>query len=208
MLRVALADGHRILRDALTLVLEGAGDLVVVGSYGTGQRLVESAAEATPDVVVLEARLPDGSGFEYAEIIKHSLPDVSIIILTSSHSDADLAVALEAGVDGYLYKECSAEEFLRAVRGAGRTGFFASPRAAEHMRDMATHGGDGLLTPRELEVLFALRDGLTTDEMGEKLFLSASTVKTHLGNIYRKLGARNRVEAMREAERRGIIPED
>lgn len=205
MTRVVLTDGHRILRDALAEVMDRATDLAVVGRYGNGKQLLSALAEDAPDVVVLEARLPDGSGLELVADIHREVSDARVVVLTASHSDSNLALALEVGVDGYLYKECSVEELLRAVRGVGRSGFFASPKAAEHMKNMALHAGNGLFTIRELEVLEALRDGLTTDEIAERLYLSASTVRTHLGGIYRKLQARNRVEAIREAQRRGFL---
>ena len=156
-------------------------------------------------MVITAAHLPDGPGAELVRLIKRERPEVKALILTYSHAEADLVLALDAGVDGYLCKECSADELLRAIEEAFAGRFYVSPCVAHHMRSMATGPLDDTLTTREIEVLLALKDGLTTEEIATRLMLSASTVKTHLGSIYRKFEVRNRVEAVREGTQRGII---
>jgi DNA-binding NarL/FixJ family response regulator len=126
-------------------------------------------------------------------------------VLTSSHAEADLVRALDAGVDGYLCKECSVADLVRALREVYEGGFYAGPWAAGAMRTRSTASAGATLTSREIEVLCSLQCGHTTEEIAAQLLLSPSSVKTHLGNIYRKLDARNRVEALHEATRRGII---
>lgn len=206
MTRIVLADGHEVFRDGLKLCLERADGNSVVGSFGDGASLVSSLSAITPDVIVLEMQMPDGTGAEWITKIKRSRPEVKIVVLTGSHSDADLLLGLEAGVDGFLFKEDSAERVLVALREVLRDNVYVSPLAARRMRDYALGQGDDLLTPRELEVLVAMHEGLTTEQIAHRLCVSDSTVKTHLAGIYRKLGVHNRVCASREAERRGIVP--
>ena len=207
MIRVCIVDDHQVVRDGIESVLERAEDLEVAGSYATGQALMDDLAGLSPDVVVMDMGLPDGTGAAWAEAAKRDLPAVRVVILTGLHSHDKLVLALDAGVDGFLYKESSGQDLLSAIREVAKGGFYASPEAARKMRDMTTGSAASSLTPREVEVLVALRDGLTTDEMARQLLLSASTVKTHLASIYRKLSARNRVEAIREAAKQGVIGE-
>ncbi|MDZ4178139.1 MAG: response regulator transcription factor [Coriobacteriia bacterium] len=205
-IRVVLADSHEMVRDALCCVLGHAASIGVVGAYSLGQTLVDGLPDSLPDVVIMEAQLPDGAGSSWLPQIRRLAPDAHVIIVAGTRCDGELLLALESGVEGFLFKEDSVESLVAAVSAVMGGQFFASPRAASVMRDLAL-GGDGLaLTSREVEVLLALHDGLTTGEIARKLFLSTSTVKTHIGGIYRKLDVRNRVEATREAERRGIIP--
>jgi DNA-binding NarL/FixJ family response regulator len=205
--RVVLADGHQVVRDGLRSVLERATGVVVVGSHSEGGSLIEALRVSAPDVVVMEAQLPDGDGVSWPTRVKREFPSVRLIVLTGSHCDAELLLALEAGVDGFLYKEDPAESVVSAVREVGSGNFYVSPLAARRMRDLTMHVDENALTARELEVLVPLHEGLTTEEIAQRLCISVSTVKTHLGGIYRKLNARNRVEASREAERRGIVSE-
>ncbi len=207
MIRVAIVDDHQVVRDGMESVLERVEDIEVVGSFEAGQPFMDAMADLSPDVVVMDMGLPDGLGSAWAGKAKGAMPELRVLVLTGFHSDDKLVLALDAGVDGFMYKESSGEELVNAVREVAKGGFFLSPEAARKMRDLTTGPKATSLTPRETEVLVALRDGLTTDEMANGLLLSASTVKTHLASIYRKLEARNRVEAVREAIKRGIIGE-
>ncbi len=206
MARVTLVDAHTVMRDGLQACLERESDLTVAGSYECGADLVNATGDQPPDVVVMEAKLPDGTGAEWTTRVKREHPDTRVVILTGCHTDAELLLALEAGADGFLYKEDSAERVLAAIREVLRGNMYVSPLAARRMRDLAVNDAEDALSPRELEVLVALHDGLTTDEVARKLCISESTVKTHVAGIYRKLDAHNRIGASREAERRGILP--
>lgn len=207
MARVTLVDAHAVMRDGLRALLDREPDLIVAGSYECGTDLADAAGDP-PDIVVMEARLPDGTGAEFTALLKREHPDVRVVILTGCHADAELLLALEAGVDGFLYKEDPAERVVVAIREVLRGNMYVSPLAARRMRDLALSEIDDALSPRELEVLVALHDGLSTDRIARKLCVSDSTVKTHIAGIYRKLNAHNRVGASREAERRGILPSD
>lgn len=205
MIRVVLADSQLVVREGLISIMQDAPDLIVVGSFGAGAELIDGLPACSPDAVIIETRLPDGIGTMWVQHIRKVAPEARVIVLTGSHADADLVLALEAGVDGYLSKDDSADDLLMAIRDAHADNFHVSPAAARQIRDLAVGSDSNALSPRELDVLVELKSGLTTSEIASKLCLSASTVKTHLGSIYRKLGARNRVEAMQLAERRGIV---
>jgi DNA-binding NarL/FixJ family response regulator len=193
------------LREGLESVFRQTTDIEVVGSFSDGHSLFDALDSLGPDLVIVAAHLPDGPGAEWVRMVKRESPETKALILTFSHAEADLILSLEAGVDGYLCKECSTEELLSAMRDACMDRFHISPCVACHMRNMAVGPVGDTLTTREIEVLIALKDGLTTDEIGTRLMLSASTVKTHLGNIYRKFEVRNRVEAVKTAAERGLI---
>ncbi len=209
MIHVALADPQSVTRDGLRLVIEREDGLWVGGTFSTGERLCSACESGSPpDVLIIESQLPDGTGAEWTARIKRSHPSIRVVILTSSHADSDLLLSLEAGVDGFLYKEDSAESVVRAVREVLRGNLFISPLAARRMRDLTLNESGDALSSRELEVLVALHDGLNTEEIGQRLCIAESTVKTHITGIYRKLGAHNRVGASREAERRGLVSPD
>lgn len=206
-MRVAVVDDHQVVREGLVSVLVQAEDIDVVGSFSKGQDLIDALPALGAELVVMDMRLPDGLGSSWAEEIKRTSPDVKVIILTGFHSDAKLILALEAGADGFMYKESSGEDLMHAIREVAAGNFYISPDAARKLRDLRMQGSGESVTTREAEVLIALQNGLTTDEIARELRLSASTVKTHLSSIFRKLGARNRIEALREAVKRGILGE-
>lgn len=208
MIRVALTDPHQTMRDGLQAVIEAAGDLMVDGSFGDGLTLVEQLKLHRPDVVITEAELPDCGGAELIARIKREWPEVRVVMLTGSHADAELLLALEAGADAFVYKEEPAERVLIAIHETLQGNAYVCPLAARRMRDLTLADEHGTLSPRELEVLRSMHDGLTTREIAERLCISESTVKTHVAGIYRKLDAHNRLSANREAERRGILSPD
>jgi DNA-binding NarL/FixJ family response regulator len=208
VIKVAIVDDHQLVREGLVSVLEGVSDIEVVGSYPAGQDLIDALPESRPDVVVMDMRLPDGLGSMWTEAVKRLAPDVKVLVLTGFHSDDKLMLALDADADGFMYKESSKDELIQAVHDVARGDFYVSPEAARKLRDLSMPSAGTTITPREAGVLIALRDGLTTEEIAGRLLLSTSTVKTHLSSVFRKLGVRNRVEAVREAIQRGIVSGD
>ena len=208
MIGVALVDPHQMMRDGLQAIIGADDDLVVDGSFDDGLTLIESLKLDPPDVVVTESELPDRAGSELIARIKRDWPDVRVITCTGSHAEAGLLLALEAGTDAFVYKEEPGERLLVAIHEVLQGNAYVCPLAARRMRDLALSQDDDALSPRELEVLVAMHDGLTTTGIAKRLCVSESTVKTHIAAVYRKLDAHSRLGASREAERRGILPQD
>jgi len=206
---VVLVDDHELIRQGLRRAFERAGDFVVVGeaaSVGEGAVVV---AREQPDVLVTDVRLPDGSGIDLAATVRAGAPSIGIVVLTMYSGDEHLLGALEAGASAFINKDSPSDDVVAAARHA-----VASPRsfAAEDLagaiqRRLSTPKGPAL-SPRETEVLHLLAEGLSASLIGRRLFISESTIKTHIGKIYDKLGATNRAQAVMIAVRSGLVRSD
>lgn len=214
-IRLLLADDHRMLRESLRRTIEGHG-IEVVGEAADGQRAVELAIELRPDVVVMDVTMPVLDGIEAARLVVERAPGTRVVMLTM-HGDTDvLSAAMKAGAVGYLVKDCSTEELVRAIRLAADENtalsselagsLLAEARSIEgRLSHPSGHRADQLVSPREEEVLQLIADGLTVPEVAARLFISAKTVKNHLASIYDKLDSRDRTQAVLRAVRLGII---
>jgi DNA-binding NarL/FixJ family response regulator len=212
--RILIVEDHRVLADGLELRLEREDDLEVVGvaqSVADGVRL---AAEQTPDVVLMDYHLPDGTGADAARRILAARGGVAIVMLTAESSDLAIAAAIESGASGYLPKTLAADRVVDAVRraAAGETVLpagmlsraLAAARGAAERRARAVEAAADL-TPRELEVLRLLGEGLDNRALAERLGVAYSTVRTHVENVMGKLGARSRLEAVAKAAEQGLL---
>jgi DNA-binding NarL/FixJ family response regulator len=209
-LRVMLVDDHALVRAAVRQALM-APDIEIVGECATGEEALVLAPELRPDIVLLDVDMPGMSGVHVVRELAPRLPGTKIIMLTVSDRDRDILEAMRSGATGYMTKDVGPEALQRAVRGAA-AGDLAMPRrlaarvvaefSASARRAPTASEGDGLaaLSPREIEVLRSLRDGLTDREIAGALGLSTRTVETHVANILRKLDVRNRAEAARRAD--------
>jgi DNA-binding NarL/FixJ family response regulator len=211
VVRVLLADDHRMLREGLRRTFEDNG-LEVVGEADDGAEAVRLALETTPDVVVMDVTMPNVDGVEATRQLRAQWPEARIGILTM-HSDQDIvANAIRAGASGYLTKDCSSEELVGAIRAVASGETVLSPGLAGAMlQEVQKLGRAGqpaaepLITKREEEVLQLIADGLSTQEVAEALYISLKTVKNHLASIYQKLDSRDRTQAVVRAVRMGII---
>ncbi len=204
-IRVMLVDDHAMVRSAVRQALT-APDVEVVGEAMTAEDALINAPRLRPEVMLLDIDLPGMSGVDLVRELAPRLPDTKIVMLTVSTSRRNLIDALRFGAVGYLTKDLNGDALLRAIRGL-RMGDLPMSRAhaAEALEHFARHGrtlsGDegplGSLSSREREVLRLLSDGLTDREIGQALGISPRTVETHVGNVLRKLGVRNRAEAAR-----------
>lgn len=205
--RVMLVDDHGFVRSAIVQALDGP-ELVVVAQASTAEEAFERALEVRPDILLVDIDLPGASGLNLLRDLAPRLPDTRIVLLTVSTDQRDVTEAMRLGAAGYLTKDMNPDALLRAVRGV-LNGDLAMPRrlAAATMRELAdaarrrpgegrTEGGSSL-TAREDEILRMLADGLTDREIGTALSISTRTVESHVGNILRKLDARNRADAAR-----------
>jgi two-component system, NarL family, response regulator DegU len=210
--RLLLVDDHTLLRQGLRRAVEEAG-FDVVGEAGDGQEALHLAVMLRPDLVLMDVTMPVLDGIEATRRLRQSVPEARVVILTMHGEEETVDQALRAGAVAYLLKDCSTDqvaETLRAV-AAGDTDLSADlarsllaelpgPLDPGPMASVATS-----LSSREVEVLQMFADGCSTVEVGKQLYISAKTVKNHLGSIYEKLDARDRTQAVLTAVRMGII---
>jgi len=191
-----LVDDHEMVRSGVKLMLSHYGDLEIVGEAGTGNDALREIRATRPRVVLLDLQLPDMPGLE---VLAHlvDLPAPPAVLVLTVHDDDDLVVgAARAGARGYVLKHTSHEELAQAVRSVAAGGHYFGTDVVgalvDHDRRTAERPE---LTDRERDVLRLLAAGLPNREIGQRLYLSPETVKTHLGNIYRKLGVDGRTQA-------------
>lgn len=204
-LRVMLVDDHALVRAAVRQAIDG-GDVELVAEAASAEDAFALALSVRPDVLLLDIDLPGMSGLQMVEELAPRLPETRIVMLTVSDSERDMLEAIGRGAAGYLTKDLSPEALKRALRGTQRGELAMSrrfaARAVRHFADLArrsrvaTSGGnlDGL-SPREIDVLRMLAEGLTDREIAEALIISTRTVETHVSNVLHKLNVRNRAEA-------------
>ncbi len=203
MIRVLVVDDHPVVRSGLVGLLGSESDLEVVGEAENGRQGVDLAASLTPDVVLMDLRMPvlDGASAT-AEITAAGTSRV--LVLTTYDTDGDILRAVEAGATGYLLKDTPRDQLLAAVRAAARgETVLAPPLAAKLMRQV--RGGDQM-TPRELEVLALVARGMSNPDIARELFIGEATVKSHLLHVFDKLGVSDRTAAVTQALERGLLP--
>lgn len=205
---VILIDDHELIRQGLRRAFERDPDFEVLGEAGSGNEARELVQGLSPDVVIVDVRLPDINGLELAKELRGGNPRLGIVILTMYSGDEQLFGALEAGASAFVAKDAPAEDIVAAARHAA-----VSPRAftasdlADAMRRRLEPSGPRL-SPRENDVITRLAMGLSVAEISGELFISESTTKTHISKIYEKLGANNRAQALMTALRLGLIKQE
>ncbi|HEX5017106.1 MAG TPA: response regulator transcription factor [Actinomycetes bacterium] len=215
-IRVLVVDDHALFRRGLEMVLAQEDDIEVVGEAGDAVAAVDRAAELLPDVVLLDVRMPKGSGIEACVQIKEVAPSARIIMLTISDEEADLYEAIKAGATGYLLKEISIDEVASAVRAVYDGQSLISPAMASKLLTefalMAKRSNERTeqlptprLTERELEVLKLVARGLNNRDIARELYISENTVKNHIRNILEKLQLHSRMEAVVYAVREKLL---
>ena len=211
-IRVLLVDDHQLLTGALSQMLALERDIEIVGVAGTVAEARTMARERL-DVVLMDYRLPDGTGAEATRAIKSRWPTARIVMLTALNDDETILESIQAGADGYLTKDRAVEDVVSAVRAA-HAGETLLPRSvimgiAQRVAAAREHGGERRhvepLTPRELEVLRALTEGLSTPEICERLFIAPNTLRTHVQNIMGKLRVHSKLEAVAFALRHRLV---
>jgi DNA-binding NarL/FixJ family response regulator len=210
-IRVLLVDDHEVVRLGLRVLLNAESDMRVIGEAGTVRDALDATLRERPDVVLLDVRLPDGSGVDACRAIRAALPAVQVIILTS-FADPDLVVsAIDAGAAGYVLKQLDTSELLKAVRAVASGDAVLDPavtrgilsRVKESAQDQKARAFADL-SEREIGVLALVAEGKTNAEIGAALYLSEKTVRNHVSTILAKLGVTNRIEAATYAVRHGI----
>jgi DNA-binding NarL/FixJ family response regulator len=205
--RLLLVDDHTLLRQGLRRAVEEAG-FDVVGEAGDGEEALRLAIELKPDLVLMDVTMPVLDGIEATRRLRHSCPEARVVILTMHGEEETVARALRAGALAYLLKDCSTDQVAETLRAVASGDTDLSADLARSM--LAELPGPEptvatSLSSREAEVLQMFADGCSTVEVGERLYISAKTVKNHLASIYEKLDARDRTQAVLTAVRMGII---
>lgn len=208
MIRILVVDDHPVVREGLIAILGDDPEVAVCGEAGTAAEAIAEAERLRPDVVVLDVRMPGASGVEVCADLAARLPATRVVMLTSFPNDGVMVNAFSAGAHGFVLKESEPAVIRQAVRTVAEGATFADPKVAGKLVALATRGrrakGPFDLTLQEMRVLELLPRGLTNHEIGDRLGIGENTVKTHLRNLMRKLGARDRVEAAAIALREGL----
>jgi DNA-binding NarL/FixJ family response regulator len=197
-LKVLIADDHPLVLQGIRRTLEESEGIEVVGEARSGDELLALIGRRSPDLVLLDLRMPGSDGLECIAEIKRLWPDVKTVALSACEDRASIDAALLAGASAYMVKSVSPLDIPAVLRQASAGAVYHTPAAAPARQDEPLPQGPNL-TPRETAILKAISDGLTTKAISQDLWLSEHTVKFHLTNIYRKLGVSNRSAAVRYA---------
>ncbi len=201
-IRILIVDDHPVVREGLVALIERREDMTVVGEANNGREAIELFRRFTPDVTLLDLRMPEVDGVTAITGIRELAPTARIIVLTTYDSDEDIYRGLRAGAKAYLLKDTPPQELLDTIRAvhAGQTRI--PPEVAAKLAERMT-GPE--LTNRELDVLRLLMAGKSNKQVAAALFISEGTVKTHVNNILGKLGASDRTQAVTTALKRGLV---
>ena len=211
IIRILIADDHTLVRESLVGLLQGDGDVQVVGQAADGVETVEKAIALRPDVVITDISMPRLNGIEVVRRLHDALPDTRVLVLTMHQEDEYVLQAVRVGAAGYMVKDCAASELLIAVRNLHAGLGYFGPQAAKALAAQLQHPernlGDpyGQLTPREREVFHLIAEGLTTKEIAKRLGISTKTGENHRARVLAKLDVRNSAELVRYALRMGLL---
>jgi DNA-binding NarL/FixJ family response regulator len=201
-IRILVVDDHHVVRQGLIALLKTVPEISVVAEGSDGEQAIELFRKHSPDVTIMDLRMPKKSGVEAITEIRREVPGARVIVLTTFDGDEDIYRALQAGAKGYLLKDMFGEELIEAIRtvhaGKQRIPAAVAQRLAERMIGPS-------LTSRELEVLKCIVAGQSNRDIGLQLSISEATVKTHINNILGKLGVADRTQAATTALQRGIV---
>ena len=214
-IRVLVVDDHALFRRGLEMVLAQEPDIEVVGEASDGAEALAKAMDTTPDIVLMDVRMPKRGGIDACTAIKDAVPSTNVIMLTISDEEADLYDAIKAGATGYLLKEISIEEVASAIRAVYGGQSLISPSMASKLlsefASMIKRTDDRQqvpaprLTDREMEVLKLVAKGMNNRDIAKQLFISENTVKNHIRNILEKLQLHSRMEAVVYAVREKLL---
>ena len=216
MVKVLIADDQALVRTGFRMILDAEDDIEVTGEAADGAEAVTLASAGRPDVILMDVRMPNMDGIEATRLIvdKNDDDPIRVLILTTFDLDEYVYDALRAGASGFLLKDAPPEELVRGVRVLARGDALIAPSVTRRLieeiskrpsRDVAPSAALESLTQRELEVLEHIARGLSNHEIAEELFVSDTTVKTHVGRVLMKLGLRDRVQAVVLAYESGVV---
>ena len=201
-MRLLIIDDHQVVREGIAQIARREG-IEIVGEAANKEEAIALIASTTPDVITVDLSLPDGSGLEIVRFARRNDQHIGIVVISILDDDSNLIACMNAGASGFVSKTSDLNEILNAIYSAKRAPLSFTSKGL--VRAVNSRAFRGTLTTRELEILAKLPSGLSGEELAGELFITESTLKTHLGSIYRKLQVRNRSGAVLEAKRRGLI---
>ena len=215
-IKILLADDHTIVRQGLARLLEDQPDLRVVGEATDGRMALEKATALKPDIVIMDIAMPLMNGIEAAKRIRKQLPETKILILSMYSHEHYIHQLLETGISGYLLKDSSGRDIINAIKAAMKGETFLSPSISKKVVEsyLSPRKSSSMeerykqLSNREREVFQLIAEGHSTKRIGEMLYVSVSTVKSHKGNIMEKLGVSNPIRLVHFAIQLGLVDPD
>lgn len=207
-MRLAIVDNDHILCESLRQILAGESGMSVAGAFNSGEKALKALGGMAPDIVILDLDLPDMRGHEFIKRLKAGMPKTDVLAYTALDDRNSVFSALKAGATGYLLKPTRPREFVEAVNSIYEGGAPLSPRIARMVIMEIHEQGENCrecLSRRQAEVLGGMEMGLTYREIAKSLEISPYTVRTHIKNIYEKLGAKSKSEAIRIAKKEGVL---
>lgn len=203
-LRVLVIDDHAIVREGLRRLISKDDELRIVGEAASKNEAIAQISHHNPDVIVVDLHLPDGSGLEVIAWARSLSQSLGIVVLTMSNMPEHVLASMQSGASAHVDKTAPINEVLHAIKlSADKPLTFTARKLTEAIA--AKNKGLGL-TPREIEILEKLPSGDTIAQLARQAFVTESTIKTHLSAIYKKLGAENRVQAINNARKYGLLP--
>jgi RNA polymerase sigma factor (sigma-70 family) len=205
--RVLIVEDHQVVADGLAALINDQRDMVVVGQAGTVTEAISRAAELSPDIVLMDFRLTDGTGADAGLGIRQVRPETKLIFLTREDSDAARFAAIEAGASAFIHKSKAASEVVEAIRTVAGGGTLFTPRAISALINKRREVESQLerLTAREKEVLRLMAEGMPSREIASKLGISYTTVRTHIRSLGSKLGVHSKLEAIIKARELALV---
>jgi DNA-binding NarL/FixJ family response regulator len=208
-IRILITDDHYVVREGLAAMLSREDYIDVVGEAENGAAAIRKADELTPDIILMDLRMPEVDGVEAMKQIKKRHPEIKFIVLTTYDNDEYIFKGIEAGARAYLLKDSPREELFKAIRAVYRGESLIEPavagRVLDRLVELSQQGTAAELSKRETEVLELVAKGTGNKMIAEQLSISESTVKTHLQSIFQKLEVNDRTEAVTKALSKGII---
>ncbi len=201
-IRVLCVDDHRLVLEGLSLILSRFPDMTVIGSAATGENAISMFREQRPDVTLMDLQLPTMSGLDAIKAIRREVPEAKIVVLTTYHGDEDIFRALQAGATTFLMKDMIADELANVIREVHAGTHTLTSKLRDRLSERASRPN---LTPREIEVVGLIAEGMRNKEIAAALGITDDTVQAHVKSILVKLGVHDRTAAVRVALQRGII---
>lgn len=201
-IRILGVDDHPVVREGIAGMLALESDMILVGQASNGREAIQQFRAHKPDITLMDVQMPELNGLDALIAIRNEFPDAKIIMLTTYAGDVQILRALKAGAQGYLLKSTLHRDLLSTIRAVYAGKKALSPEASY---EIAEHGTDDALTPREIDVLRLIAAGNSNKRVADKLSIGEASVKSHVENLLSKLGANDRTHAVTIALKRGII---